>query len=103
MTKLGADYISKLLNVGGKQEALPESITPSHSGLILTKKDFHLSGDAPSLPVTFVNREPKRINNEVQCLELRPQDVNPTMSTSSLNVDMQPSLLIDSAYGTTEV
>ena len=56
--------------------------------------------DTPNqLPVTFVNREPRRIGNEVKCLELIPQ--YPTLSTVTLNA--VPSVLTDSAYGVSKV
>ena len=46
MKQFGKDYLSKLLNVGDKQEKLPKSIVGSHTGLILTKKDFYLCDSA---------------------------------------------------------
>ena len=102
VTKLGNDYLSKLLTAGEKQDALPVSTKGSHCGFILTKKDFNLVDSGSSqLPVTYVDREPKRINNEVKCLELRPSQYPNTMSTTTLNA--RPSQLIDSTYRKSEV
>ena len=100
VTKLGNDYLAKLLNTGERQDLLPENINNSHSGLILTKKDFHCSAEAHHLNATFVYREPKRINNEVKCLELHPQIGDLTMSSIR---DFQASVTVDSAYGRSEM